>query len=551
MITSKSHRRTPRLFFLLGLLSVVSVAWAAGSEQVTNTFLGLNAGLNNTAEGNTFVGADAGRENGAFGFQNSFFGRKAGERNSTGDNNSFYGHNAGKSNTSGSNNSYFGDDAGRSNSAGNNNAIFGENAGYNVTSGENAFFGHVAGYSATTGKNNSFYGHASGFHNTTATANSFFGMQSGFNNTTGASNSFFGKDAGFLNTTGGDNSFYGFRAGYSNTTGHANSIFGRNAGASNEVGTQNSFFGENAGNKNEGSFNSFFGEDAGKHNVSGEYNTFVGRQAGENNTIGNNSTIVGGEADMIDGLDNATALGYRAHVNQSNSLVLGSIGGVNGAVSDVNVGIGTTAPAVPLHIRRSDGTGSLMVEETGSGGSASTLVALVNDGPSTLNMEDTSLGQSWYLMNNGGGFEIGRGDQPALLVVENNGDVTVSGTLTEQSDVNAKQDIQQLEGRMVLAKLEQLPVTEWSYRDNPESRHIGPMAQDFRKAFGLGRDETQISPRDMAGVALSAIKALQTDLQQKDDEIAALKSQNAAVMQRLAQLEKALSVDVESVNHSD
>ncbi len=44
-----------------------------------------------------------------------------------------------------------------------------------------------------------------------------------------------------------------------------------------------------------------------------------------------------------------------AHVMQSNSLVLGSINGVNSSLADTNVGIGPTAPAGRLHIAVNSG----------------------------------------------------------------------------------------------------------------------------------------------------------------------------------------------------
>src|SRR5271156_388008 len=44
-------------------------------------------------------------------------------------------------------------------------------------------------------------------------------------------------------------------------------------------------------------------------------------------------------------LTNATALGANAEVDASNSLVLGSINGVNGQTATVKVGIGTTTPS--------------------------------------------------------------------------------------------------------------------------------------------------------------------------------------------------------------
>ena len=73
----------------------------------------------------------------------------------------------------------------------------------------------------------------------------------------------------------------------------------------------------------------------GNANTSGSNNTFIGYYAGPGTTTQ---------------LTNATAIGAQAVVSQSNSLVLGSISGVNGAASNVNVGIGTTTPTAKLHV---------------------------------------------------------------------------------------------------------------------------------------------------------------------------------------------------------
>ena len=54
-------------------------------------------------------------------------------------------------------------------------------------------------------------------------------------------------------------------------------------------------------------------------------------------------------------------------MSQNNSLVLGSIDGVNGASGSTNVGIGTTAPAFKLHVNDSSNTG-LRVETVATGG---------------------------------------------------------------------------------------------------------------------------------------------------------------------------------------
>ncbi|MGW2477822.1 tail fiber domain-containing protein [Streptomyces sp. NPDC001665] len=48
----------------------------------------------------------------------------------------------------------------------------------------------------------------------------------------------------------------------------------------------------------------------------------------------------------------------------------------------------------------------------------------------------------------------------------------------------------------ILRLLEGLPVSEWRYDWDPDSLHIGPMAQDWRAAFGYGRRETTIDVVD-------------------------------------------------------
>ena len=154
---------------------------------------------------------------------------------------------------------------------------------------------------------------------------------------TGTNNTFLGLSAGTPGGGGTNNSFFGRSAGQS-TTGNANSFFGSSAGAFNSSGISNSFFGRNAG----------------LGNTTGSNNAFFGTNAGDSNTIGNNLTVIGAGADVLDNLTNATAIGHLARVEQSNSLVLGSISGINAATADTKVGIGTPTPASKLEVRNGE-----------------------------------------------------------------------------------------------------------------------------------------------------------------------------------------------------
>ncbi len=84
---------------------------------------------------------------------------------------------------------------------------------------------------------------------------------------------------------------------------------------------------------------------------------------------------------------------------------------------------------------------------------------------------------------------------------------------------------------------------EWKYQMKPgvpSEWFIGPTAQDFHAAFGLGTGDTTINTANAQGVALTAIKGLdhqlETALHEKDIEIADLKRQLADAKAALADI---------------
>jgi hypothetical protein len=76
-----------------------------------------------------------------------------------------------------------------------------------------------------------------------------------------------------------------------------------------------------------GFYNTSVGDGAGFYNTDGDYNTTVGAAAGQNINTGNQNTILGSFADVpvLNGnIVNATAIGYFATVNESNTIRLGN-----------------------------------------------------------------------------------------------------------------------------------------------------------------------------------------------------------------------------------
>jgi hypothetical protein len=118
------------------------------------------------------------------------------------------------------------------------------------------------------------------------------------------------------------------------------------------------------------------------------------------------------------------------------------------------------------------------------------------------------------------------------------------------SDRNRKEDFLGVSGEDILARIRQLPVSTWRYRDEADRStfHIGPMAQDWHRAFGFTTDDHTINMSDFDGVNLAAIQALDGRSQTQDariDEqaahIRALETENAALRARLERIEARLA----------
>jgi hypothetical protein len=106
------------------------------------------------------------------------------------------------------------------------------------------------------------------------------------------------------------------------------------------------------------------------------------------------------------------------------------------------------------------------------------------------------------------------------------------------SDRNRKRELDPVDPVAVLETVAQLPISTWSYTFEPgDVRHMGPMAQDFAAAFGLGSTDKAIFTVDADGVALAAIQALHGELERVQAEKAALEDRVGDLESRLAAIE--------------
>jgi hypothetical protein len=134
------------------------------------------------------------------------------------------------------------------------------------------------------------------------------------------------------------------------------------------------------------------------------------------------------------------------------------------------------------------------------------------------------------------------GQSNAVISTSTGAYLSTSGIWTNTSDVNRKHLFERVSGEDVLDRLRWLPISSWSYRvDEDGIRHLGPTAQDFRAAFGLGNDDLTIGTVDADGVALAAAQALEARTSAQAARIEALERDNAELRARLERLEARLA----------
>jgi hypothetical protein len=164
--------------------------------------------------------------------------------------------------------------------------------------------------------------------------------------------------------------------------------------------------------------------------------------------------------------------------------------------------------------------------------------ALVGYGGGALG--STAGGYTWDMYWTSGGNVYVRNQLTTYGALWAYGWVYAGNGIALLSDKSAKQDIEEVDAKTVLAKLDEMPVSKWSFTNSPAVRHIGPMAQDFAASFGYGivtNDDKHISLGDEIGVSLTAIKGLNQLVKEQNAELQALKKEVAdlkAALQGLA-----------------
>jgi hypothetical protein len=265
-----------------------------------------------------------------------------------------------------------------------------------------------------------------------------------------------------------------------------------------------------------------------------------------NNASGNFSVIGGGESNVATNVWDVVAGGNSNNASGDTSAV---VGGWANAASGHNafVGAGDHNTASGDHAFVDGGSNSVasgaFAGAAGLRAKATHAGSYVWADDSNFDFGDTTSDQ--FNVRATGGVRL-------VSAIDGNGNPTAgvslapgSGSWSSLSDRNAKTHFHAIDALDVLARVDDLNITEWSYKSQPGVTHVGPMAQDFRAAFGLGEDEKHIDVVDEEGVALAAIQGLdekvtsqQATIDAQAEEIAAQQEMIAQLMERVTALEQ-------------
>lgn len=95
--------------------------------------------------------------------------------------------------------------------------------------------------------------------------------------------------------------------------------------------------------------------------------------------------------------------------------------------------------------------------------------------------------------------------------------VGVASLLLLLSDKNQKTDFKNIDTKMVLEKVNEVPVTSWNYKSDPVNRHLGPMAQDWAKI--VGGDGKTIDIVTANGILIACVQELTRRLEILENRI--------------------------------
>jgi len=304
-----------------------------------------------------------------------------------------------------------------------------------------------------------------------------------------------GQDYGYCTVGGG---YRNTASGYYATVAGGNANFATHQGATVGGGFYNKaleYYATVAGGDNNtvrGSYATVGGGD--RNTASGAYATVAGGYY--NTASGTSATVAGG--------DYNTATGFAATVGGGEyNTVSGNYATVPGGYNNVARGYASFAAG---RYARANHNGSFVWSDSAVSLSESVYTTAQNQ------FRVRARGGTWFFSNAG----------------MTTGVVLASGSNSWASacDSTNKTDFAPVDKKELLRRVAELRVRYYRMKDQTDgTRHLGPVAQDFKNAFGVGESDKTINMADADGVLFAAIQALYEENQELIRRIEALETQ--------------------------
>ncbi len=240
----------------------------------------------------------------------------------------------------------------------------------------------------------------------------------------------------------------------------------------------------------------------------GQFNSATANYSGvlggsNNHATGDASAILGGSNNQCTGSSSFVLGGSHNDCFDSYATILG--GAQNTNSGSYSVILGGTLCSITDNLG-APSSYSLIFGDNVDWGGAQRIVGFfdgTNHGRFAFNRDGTDGGAS-YPIHVGTNSANGNGAR-----------LTAGGVWTNASSKEFKENFTPLEQQQLLDAIESLSIEGWNYRSSDEY-HIGPYAEEFVQAFGVGtideetgeRVNTHLAAGDVAGVALAAVKEL-------------------------------------------
>jgi hypothetical protein len=242
---------------------------------------------------------------------------------------------------------------------------------------------------------------------------------------------------------------------------------------------------------------------------------------GSDNVAGDFCTVGGGSENVASGLGSTIAGGVTNDANGNAATVGGGWG---------NIATGSEATVPGGLSNEASGNYSFAAGRSGKATHTSSFVWADSSGASNVS---SSANHQWTARCAGGVRFFTNASMSSGVQVSAGGN-----SWSSISDQSLKDNFQPVDVREILDRLAAIPILTWNYKsEDPSIRRMGPMAQDFWPAFGLGDDEMRISTIDADGVAFAAIQGLYEVVQDQYGVIESQQHEINDLHERLTTLE--------------